>query len=129
MYRSTLLVGVFLGTCCTWMPRCALAAEPEARTVTVSAMAEVNVVPDQVVFTLGIRTEDLKTLAGAKAANDLRTQAVLAVVGKHGVPAKNIRISRNAHGPSVLQGGDAPSLLRYPRDRSRPHRSSVPRIA
>ena len=93
MSRKTLLACTLLVSCLVLTPRTATTAEPEKRTVWVSAMAEVKVVPDQVVFTLGITTQDQKSLAGAKAANDQKTRAVLALVQKHGVPTDNIQIT------------------------------------
>jgi uncharacterized protein len=93
MYRKVIFVVAFLGTSCALEPRSATTAEPSKRTVTVSAMAEVNVVPDQVVFTLGVTTQDPGSMAAAKAANDQKTRAVLAVLGKHGVSKDGIQIT------------------------------------
>jgi len=99
MSRKTLLACTLLATCSVLSPRIGTTAEPEKRTVNVSAMAEVKVVPDQVVFTLGINTQDQESLAGAKAANDQKTRAVLAVLDKHGVPKESIQVSSIKMGP------------------------------
>jgi uncharacterized protein YggE len=99
MSPKTLLACTLLVSCPVLTPRTAAAAEPEKRTVNVSAMAEVKVAPDQVVFTLGITTQDQESLAGAKAANDQKTRAVLAVLQKNGVPKENIQVSSIQMGP------------------------------
>ena len=51
------------------------------------------------VFTLGITTQHQESLAGAKAANDQKARAVLAVLEKHGVSKENIQVSSMQMGP------------------------------
>ena len=99
MSRTMLWVSILLVSCPVLVPRAAAAAEPEKRTVSVSAMAEVKVVPDQVVFTLGITTRDQQSLAAAKAANDRKTAAVLAVLEACGVPKDKVQIVSMQMGP------------------------------
>jgi uncharacterized protein YggE len=60
------------------------------RTVTVSGNAEVRVVPDEVILTLGIETSHLQ-LAEAKRQNDERVAAVLDLASAHGVPPNLIQ--------------------------------------
>lgn len=75
--------------------RCAIpaeAAEPAQRTVTVSAMAEIDVVPDELVINFQVDTKDPKDLLKAKADNDRRTRRVLEVVRSYDVPQGQVRI-------------------------------------
>jgi uncharacterized protein YggE len=69
-----------------------LAAEPMERTVTVSGMSQIQVVPDEVVLSLSVKTEDEKDLLKAKADNDQRTNKILKLVKESGVEDKQIKI-------------------------------------
>jgi uncharacterized protein YggE len=60
------------------------------RLVTVTGEAVVNVVPDEVVLTLGVESSD-KQLRRAKSLNDERVKQVLAAAEKLGIPAKDIQ--------------------------------------
>ena len=62
----------------------------EPRLVTVTGEAVVNVVPDEVVLTLGVESSD-KQLRRAKSLNDERVKQVLAAAEKLGIPAKDIQ--------------------------------------
>ena len=59
------------------------------RLITVTGEAVVNVVPDEVVLTLGVESSD-KQLRRAKSLNDERVKQVLAAAEKLGIPAKDI---------------------------------------
>lgn len=59
-------------------------AQDAARSLTVSGEAEVRVVPDEVVLTLGVQTSDLE-LEVAKLENDRRVEDVLAAAESLGV--------------------------------------------
>lgn len=85
---STVLLLAVLG-----MATPAVAAEPLERSVTVSAMAQVEAVPDQVQLTVGINTEDPKSLLTAKAENDRRTKAMLALAEKYRLSDKQVKIA------------------------------------
>ena len=61
-----------------------------SRSISVSGEAQVNVVPDQVILTLGIETWD-KVLKTAKADNDTRVARILAVAKKYDVPAEKVK--------------------------------------
>ncbi len=65
-------------------------ARVEPGLVTVSGEAEVLVVPDEVILTLGVETWD-ENLGAAKRQNDERVKAILAVAQKHGVEPKYIQ--------------------------------------
>jgi len=62
----------------------------EPRLVTVTGEAVVNVVPDEVVLTLGVESSD-KQLRRAKSLNDDRVKQVLAAAEKLGIPAQDIQ--------------------------------------
>jgi uncharacterized protein YggE len=62
----------------------------EPRLITVTGDAEVRVVPDEVILTLGVETWD-EDLATAKKRNDARVKKVLAAAEKHGVEARHIK--------------------------------------
>ncbi|MBT8479790.1 MAG: SIMPL domain-containing protein, partial [Gemmatimonadetes bacterium] len=73
----------------------ALLATPNAhaqedRRITVTGEADVRVVPDEVVLTLGVETDDLD-LAAAKAQNDERMSRVIAAGRDAGLPDNLIR--------------------------------------
>jgi uncharacterized protein YggE len=68
-----------------------LAAQQTAdRLITVGGEAEVRVVPDEVVLTLGVQTNDVD-LGVAKSENDRRVEAVLAAAEDHGVAREHLR--------------------------------------
>ncbi|MCJ7508467.1 MAG: SIMPL domain-containing protein, partial [candidate division Zixibacteria bacterium] len=62
--------------------------QPEPRLISVTGEAEVKVVPDEVVLTLGVETWD-KDLNVAKNQNDERVKKVLAVAKKHKIQSKD----------------------------------------
>jgi uncharacterized protein YggE len=62
----------------------------ETRLITVTGDAEVRVVPDEVILTLGVETWD-KDLAVAKSQNDERVKKVLALAEDFGIEPKYIQ--------------------------------------
>jgi uncharacterized protein YggE len=68
----------------------AMAATDNARGITVSGEAEVQVTPDEVVMTLGVETFD-KDLRQVRRLNDQRIKDVLAAVTAAGVANKDVR--------------------------------------
>ena len=62
----------------------------EERRITVTGEADVRVVPDEVVLTLGVETDDLD-LAAAKAENDARMSRVIRAAEEAGLPENLIR--------------------------------------
>ncbi|MBN2024786.1 MAG: SIMPL domain-containing protein [Pirellulales bacterium] len=76
----------------------ALVAREPVRSVRVSAKAEIAVVPDEVLLTFSIDTEN-KDLLRAKAENDKLTRAVLALGPKHGLPAEQLTMTGLDMGP------------------------------
>jgi uncharacterized protein len=65
-------------------------AQVEPGLVTVTGEAEVLVVPDEVILTLGVETWD-ENLVAAKRQNDERVKAILAVAQKYGVEPQYIQ--------------------------------------
>jgi uncharacterized protein YggE len=63
---------------------------PEERIISVSGEAEVRVVPDEVVITLGVETYDAD-LNAAKADNDTRVAAILAAARVRRIPDNLVR--------------------------------------
>ena len=72
------------------VPPAAAAQDPEKRSITVSGEAEVRVVPDEVVLTLGVQTSD-RELTVAKAENDRRVEAILAAAEQQGVNREHLQ--------------------------------------
>jgi uncharacterized protein YggE len=68
-------------------------ASPFERTVKVSAMSEIDVVPDEAVLSLSVTTSDEKDLLRAKAENDKRTRAVLQSIRAQGIADKWVKLS------------------------------------
>jgi len=64
-------------------------ASEAPRTVTASGDAEIRVVPDEVILTLGVETDDLD-LGVAKKENDRRVKAVKAAAHGHGIPPERV---------------------------------------
>ena len=73
------------------------------RTVTVTGEAEVRVVPDEVILTLGVETWD-KNLGRAKQQNDRIVARVLALAGEHGVPAEHAQTDYVSIDPRYRDG-------------------------
>lgn len=65
-------------------------ASEEPRVITVTGDAEVRVVPDEVILTLGVETWD-KKLTKAKKQNDEIVARVLALAADHGVVAEHVQ--------------------------------------
>ncbi len=65
-------------------------APVEPRTIVTTGDAEVRVVPDEVILTLGVETSS-KQLAVAKQTNDERVQAIIAAAQSHGVRPQDIQ--------------------------------------
>lgn len=68
------------------------AAQPaaETRRIAVSGEAEVRVVPDEVILTLGIETWD-KNMETARVANDAIVKRVLALTGEMGIEGQRVQ--------------------------------------
>jgi len=62
----------------------------QPRLITVTGEADVRVVPDEVILTLGVETWD-KNLETAKSRNDEIVKKVLALAAEHGIPTEHIQ--------------------------------------
>ncbi|MBN1934164.1 MAG: SIMPL domain-containing protein [Anaerolineae bacterium] len=67
-----------------------VATPAEPRTISVTGEAEVRVVPDEVVITVGVETIN-KDLDKAKKENDTYIAQVIAVTQAHGIEAKHVQ--------------------------------------
>ena len=63
----------------------------ELRTITVTGDAELRVVPDEVILTLGVETWN-KNMDLATERNDAIVQDVLALAAEHGVPPEHVKM-------------------------------------
>jgi len=83
---STALLAVLLLS--AWTDNGASSQEP--RRITVTGEAEVRVVPDEVILTLGVETWD-KDLNVAKSRNDEIVKRVLALAGAYGIEPEHVQ--------------------------------------
>jgi uncharacterized protein YggE len=87
-------------------------APAEPGVITVTGEAEVRVVPDEVLLTLGVETwdEDLRT---AKNQNDERVKAVLAIAQSYGVEARHIQTDHISIEPRYEDNYEKEDLIGY----------------
>ena len=67
-----------------------VSADEDERTITVTGDAEVRVVPDEVIITLGVETSH-KQIAEAVRQNDERVQKALALTQSYGIESKHVQ--------------------------------------
>ena len=72
------------------LPTSAAAQVPTGPAISVTGEAEVKVVPDEVVLSVGVETGD-KILKAAKDLNDERVRRAIGVARRHGVQAEHIQ--------------------------------------
>jgi uncharacterized protein YggE len=84
----------------------------DSRTVTVNGDAEIRVVPDEVVLTVGVETFNLD-LTSAKAENDARVTGVIDATEKHGVPRERVRTEYLSVEPHYDQQWERRKFLGY----------------
>jgi len=87
-------------------------AQTAGNPVSVTGEAEVRVVPDEVVLTLGVETFDL-VLTTAKNENDGRIKRTIGAIQKAGVPAGRIQTDYISIEPRYRDGNIARDLLGY----------------
>jgi len=75
----------------------------QQNTIAVTGDAEVRVVPDEVVLSVGVETAD-KNLALAKQFNDERINRALAVTKKFAIPAQHVQTDYISLEPRHRQG-------------------------
>ena len=89
------------------------AAPPaQSRSITVSGSAEVRVVPDEVVLTVGVETWD-KDINTAKSSNDHIVQRVLALAKDYGIEASHIQTDYVSIEPRYEDGYENRRFIGY----------------
>ena len=82
-----------LGTACSsTVAQEAAPGRGEPRVINTSGHAIVHVAPDRAELTLGVETRD-KQLETAKSENDARVRELMAIIGQHGIDAKDVHTS------------------------------------
>lgn len=85
---------------------------PDTNFISVSGEAEVRVIPDEVMLTLGVETSD-KVLKAAKAMNDERVKKILAVAMSYGIPSQNVQTDYISINPEYRDFRSTGELLGY----------------
>ncbi|MEP7336357.1 MAG: SIMPL domain-containing protein [Acidobacteriota bacterium] len=80
--------------------------------ITVNGEAEIRVVPDEVVLTLGVETFD-KILKPARSLNDERIKKTIAIAKGHGIPAEYIQTDYLGIEPRYQTHDAARDLIGY----------------
>lgn len=87
-WKTGLLIGILVFV---MMPLISSPVQAEEdRVINVTGDAEVRVVPDEVVITLGVETDDMK-IDVAKEKNDERVQRVLALTEEYGIEPRHVQ--------------------------------------
>ncbi|MFH1228474.1 MAG: SIMPL domain-containing protein [Planctomycetota bacterium] len=73
------------------------------RLITVTGQSEVNVVPNEVVITLGVETAD-KKLSAAKTQNDVSVKKILALATQYQIDPKDVQTSQISIQPRYESG-------------------------
>ncbi len=84
----------------------------EPRLITVSGNGEVSVVPDKVVFTLGVETWD-KDLSIAKKENDIRTGKIIDIAKRYKIGEKDIQTDYIRVEPRYKHGYEHREFIGY----------------
>lgn len=90
----------------------AMAGAAEGRSISVTGDAEVRVVPNQVVLTLGVETSD-KDLNGAKRKNDEIVRSLLALGRDQGIDAKRMQTDHISIEPRYHDGYEQKNFVGY----------------
>jgi uncharacterized protein len=110
--RSVILLAVAIVALSSF-PRAQVgAAAIGANVITVAGEAEIRVVPDEVVLSLGVETFD-KVLKSAKDLNDERIRKAIAAARSHGVSAEHIQTDYIGIEPRYPDGDVTRQLLGY----------------
>ncbi len=105
--------GFFLGLALLAFTAPALAADPrttDIRTLAMTGHGEIRAVPDMAQLSAGV-TSNAATAAQALAANTARMKAVLAALGKLGIPEKNIQTVNFSVSPQYANSNNEPPRL------------------
>ena len=119
MTRPCISITSFLVICQSLGPALADDPKPPVRTISVSGTAKVNVVPDEVVLTIGVEARNAK-LDVAKKEVDAGIQKAIAVAKDSGIEAKDVQTDRLELRPEYEDrefaqqySGKLPKLLGY----------------
>jgi uncharacterized protein YggE len=80
--------------------------------ITVTGEAEVLVVPDEIIISLGVETSQ-KELGAAKSENDERVKRVLALAREFSIDPKHLQTDYITVEPWYRRGADVPQSLEY----------------
>lgn len=86
--------------------------KPEPRLITVTGEAEVRVIPNEAIITLGVETWD-QDLAIAKRYNDECTKKIFELAKRHGVAPGNVRIDDITIEPRYQRGDAQEGFINY----------------
>jgi len=86
--------------------------QPEERLITVTGEAEILVVPDEVMITLGIETWS-EQLDSAKEENDQQIQKIISVAKKHKIEEKHIQTDYLSIEPKYVKALEHTKLIDY----------------
>lgn len=111
IHPAVLLAALAVLAVAGWTARPAASATTE-RTITVSGDAEVRVVPDEVILTLGVETED-PDLDLAKAENDRRVARLLALAQDHGIEPKHVQTDHISIEPRYTDSYEKRGFIGY----------------
>src|SRR5262249_39600389 len=92
--------------------RAQFGANSGTNSISVNGEAEVRVVPDEVILTLGVETFD-KILKSAKSLNDERIKKTISVAIGYGVPGEYIQTDYIGIEPRYQHGDITQNLLGY----------------
>src|SRR5215510_6426397 len=84
----------------------------ETKSISVNGEAEIRVVPDEVILTLGVETFD-KVLKLAKSLNDERIKKTISIAQGYGVPAEYIQTDYISIAPQYHYNNSFPTLVGY----------------
>jgi len=113
-FNTLSIAFVLIFSLAAWSDRPSQPAEStgDPRLITVTGDADVRVVPDEVILTLGIETWD-KNLRRAKQQNDERVTAVLDLARQAGVEARHVQTDLISIEPRYKDGYNRESLIGY----------------
>ncbi|MEP7287194.1 MAG: SIMPL domain-containing protein [Chloroflexota bacterium] len=90
LITTIVLVGLLCFVPMPTLPIVHAAGPDQLRTISVSGEAQINVVPDEVIITLGVETSDM-VLKTAKSQNDDQVAKVLAVAKDNGIAPEKVQ--------------------------------------
>src|SRR5215217_4614831 len=105
-------VFIFVFTFATMQPASVVRAQGVQRSINVSGDADVKVVPDEVVLTLGVETHDMN-LSTAKKDNDERVQRIISISKEMGIESKYVQTNFISIQPRYKDSYDQQTFFGY----------------